>query len=658
MSSLIYNPGQKRKSDLISEFVVRRDIYEEIMRDLESSNMDHPEQHYLLVGQRGMGKTTLLLRLRYGIEDSATLSSRLLPIVFPEEQYQISELAGLWEYVAEYLEDHHGFVGLYDDVEGYNLTANFEDEAFEVLNRALDKTGKHLVLLIDNIGELFHKLDKNEMHRLREILQTNNRVRVIGGSTNYLEAVLDYHQPFYEFFKIIRLDGLGKEETVRLIQQLGEIHGEKEKIERIVSETPGRIETLRILTGGVPRTIAIMFGIFLDHEHEHALKDLHRILDAVTPLYKHRMDDLPVQQQKIVDAVARHWEPITVKELAARTRLISKTLSAQLNQLEKEQIVVKQDTATRNKTYMIRERFWNIWYLMRYGRRDDKEKIIWLVKFLESWLSDDELKRRIDSFVEKVKRAEISEDQLEFFGKVYAALKNLPPHSKLRLKSIERETKEEIDMNDEEWFRCALEEYDKKNYYNSFRYLTKVRDLSGDRLRFLAGFGTNEAVEAIKEGTQNLDTDIDTERFHWCVVILDMLVKVAMARRGIILDYEALILSFEDFLKVQIVNNENNKMPPFDSLISIVLASEVIRSLILAGLYNAVFKVLDETLVTNQDNRTVYIKDQWKPLYLAVKYLYQPEELWKQPSELSTIAAHLVAIIMRKEDTKEKVTDL
>src|SRR5579859_1271937 len=514
MSSLIYNPGQKRKSDLISEFVVRRDIYEEIMRDLESSNMDHPEQHYLLVGQRGMGKTTLLLRLRYGIEDSATLSSRLLPIVFPEEQYQISELAGLWEYVAEYLEDHHGFVGLYDDVEGYNLTANFEDEAFEVLNRALDKTGKHLVLLIDNIGELFHKLDKNEMHRLREILQTNNRVRVIGGSTNYLEAVLDYHQPFYEFFKIIRLDGLGKEETVRLIQQLGEIHGEKEKIERIVSETPGRIETLRILTGGVPRTIAIMFGIFLDHEHEHALKDLHRILDAVTPLYKHRMDDLPVQQQKIVDAVARHWEPITVKELAARTRLISKTLSAQLNQLEKEQIVVKQDTATRNKTYMIRERFWNIWYLMRYGRRDDKEKIIWLVKFLESWLSDDELKRRIDSFVEKVKRAEISEDQLEFFGKVYAALKNLPPHSKLRLKSIERETKEEIDMNDEEWFRCALEEYDKKNYYNSFRYLTKVRDLSGDRLRFLAGFGTNEAVEAIKEGNQNLDTDIDTERFH------------------------------------------------------------------------------------------------------------------------------------------------
>src|SRR6185437_8104955 len=180
------------------------------------------------------------------------------------------------------------------------------------------------------------------------------------------------------------------------------MHGEKAKIERIVKEAPGRIETLRILTGGVPRTIAIMFGIFLDYEHESALRDLHKILDLVTPLYKHRMDDLPVQQQKIVDAVARNWEPITVKDLAARTRVASKTLSAQLNQLEKEQVVVKQDTATKNKTYMIRERFWNIWYLMRYGRRDDKEKIIWLVKFLESWLSGDELKRRIDSFVEKI----------------------------------------------------------------------------------------------------------------------------------------------------------------------------------------------------------------------------------------------------------------
>ena len=37
----------------------------------------------------------------------------------------------------------------------------------------------------------------------------------------------------------------------------------------------------------------------------------------------------------------------------------------------------------KNKLYLVKERFFNIWYLMRYGRRKTREKVLWLVKFLE-----------------------------------------------------------------------------------------------------------------------------------------------------------------------------------------------------------------------------------------------------------------------------------
>ena len=64
MTTFLYNPERKTRDQLISEFVVRTEIFKELMHDLESSDMKHPEQHYLLVGPRGSGKTTLLNRIK------------------------------------------------------------------------------------------------------------------------------------------------------------------------------------------------------------------------------------------------------------------------------------------------------------------------------------------------------------------------------------------------------------------------------------------------------------------------------------------------------------------------------------------------------------------------------------------------------------------
>jgi hypothetical protein len=76
----------------------------------------------------------------------------------------------------------------------------------------------------------------------------------------------------------------------------------------------------------------------------------------------------------------------------------------------------------------------------------------------------------------------------------------------------------------------------------------------------------------------------------------------------------------------------------------------VIKCLIDIGLYNAAFKVLDEASIIGEDGKTVYIKDQWRPLYLAVKYLYDREELYKQPSELREPAFSFMALITSMEE--------
>lgn len=648
----MYNPDQKSKDEIISEFVVRQEIYEEIMYDLEGSRMRHPEQHYLIVGQRGMGKTTLLLRLRYGIEDSSVLQDFLIPVAFTEEQYQVSELVNLWEYVGEYLQEYHGFAGIYDEIVKQASNPHFEERAFEILNLALVNKQKKIVLLIDNMGDLLRKLEIKEVHRLREILQTNNNIRIIGGSTNYMEALLDYHQPFYEFFKVMRLDGLDKKETIGLILKLGELHGKKEKIEQIVRDTPGRLETMRILTGGVPRTISILFGIFLDYEHERSIKDLYRVLDLVTPLYKHRMEDLPVQQQKIVDAVARHWEPITVKELATKTRLISKTLSAQLNQLEKEQIVIKHSTNNKNKTYLIRERFWNIWYLMRYGKKDDKEKIIWLVKFLEAWLSDDDLKERIDLFVEKVKKADIDKDLLKLFSKVYASLANLSASHKLKLKSIEKETQEKIVLSDAEWMECAEKAFAGEDYYESFQCVIKARNWDSKSLDLVFGLVKTDLMNTINDRKDELIHEFEWRKMMWVIVLGVTYSAVSIANpEGSDLNFDALLNSLKTYFEIMIFLNQKDGVPNKELSITVYSTSLLVYQLIRIGLYRAVYKMVEEASIQIGE-KIIFLKDQWKPFYLAIKYLHQPEELRKQPSELSTEAFSLAEILTKGPASK------
>lgn len=465
MSVLLYNPDRKNKEEFIAEFVIRTKIFEDILADIMSGKMATPEQHYLLLGQRGAGKTTMLLRLKYAVEDDAKLSKWLIPVTFSEEQYNIGELGNLWERIAEYLEDYHGFHGITQEIEPYIQQENYEEAALKVLVKHLDQHKKKVILFIDNIGQLLAKFSELEVHRLREILQTLPHFRLIAGSPVVLESVLDYQQPLFEFFKVIQLKGLTDEESIVLLRKLAVLHHEEEKIERIIANSPSRITTLRTLSGGVPRTMVLLFQVFVDSEHGTALSDLEKVLDAVTPLYKHRMDDLPAQQQKIVDAVALHWEAISVKELAKQTRLDSKLVSAQLRQLEKNQVIEKRATKTKNHIYLLRERFFNIWYLMRYGRKQDRNRVIWLVKFLEEWCDKQEIENRVRDYIEKVNKGLLDNNVLETYGHAYTFFGDIDPETKFLLKeSTPDYIASNIDLTEKEFYSLLNKALKEKNY--------------------------------------------------------------------------------------------------------------------------------------------------------------------------------------------------
>ena len=144
--------------------------------------------------------------------------------------------------------------------------SDYEKALFEYITTVLQKEQLKIIVFIDNFGDMFNKFSTYEAHRLRKILQTSADIRIIAASSVVLEAFYDYKHPFYEFFKVKMLEGLDKADTNRLLLSLGKIY-KREEVEEIIKNQSGRVEALRRLTGGVIRTIVLLFEIFIDDKN-------------------------------------------------------------------------------------------------------------------------------------------------------------------------------------------------------------------------------------------------------------------------------------------------------------------------------------------------------------------------------------------------------
>jgi TPR repeat protein/nucleoside-triphosphatase THEP1/Fe2+ or Zn2+ uptake regulation protein len=508
------NTGNKGKESLIKSFVVRTKTFNNILSELKLSKTDKPEQNYLIIGQRGAGKTTLLHRLKYAIEDDVELSSFIVPIMLTEEQYNLLDLINLWETVAEQLEDYSGFGDLSKEIENLYENKKYEEElAYEVIENALAKEQKKIIIFIENLDVFFKKISNKGQKRLREVLTTSKRIRLVASSTTYFEGITNYSDPFYEFFKVIQLDGLTIEESKELLSNLAEQRDEVGNIEKIIEEHPKRLDSLRRLTGGNPRIITYLFHIFLDNENGKAIVDLYKLLDDITFLYKAELDQLSAQQQKVVDSIARNWDAVSTKEIARKTKIDSKQVSSILNILERNQIIEIVSTTTKNNLYRLKDRFLNIWYLMRFGKKREVENVIWLVRFFDAWCDKSEISERILSYMDNLKSGKYDSTAALDMGNVFLACANVPYDVKYNLYQttkamLPKQLVKELKISEASLNKSIRQLIKKKKWNEALEAIDEIKTMS-TRLTLLSWLYTSkgEIIKAAESLLELYDND-------------------------------------------------------------------------------------------------------------------------------------------------------
>lgn len=406
-SEYLYRPQHKNRNELINDFVIRNSIYDRILHSIETEVSSEASQHILIEGKRGMGKTTLMLRLTYELQNKEELKKKFVPCKFNEEEYGIANLSILWERIAEHLEEDERFDGIieiFDDIEGKNDEEKFISEVL----KWLEEQDVIAIVFIDNFFQIIEKFTTREQQRLREVLIKTAYIKIIAGSARFLERnVGDYASPFFEFFKREKLNKLDEKETKELLIHLAEKHNAQNVIDTINNE-PQRIANIRILCGGVPRTLVTFFEVLMDDANGNSIDDLKLVMDRTNELYLQRMNSLSNKEQPIIHAMALHWEAISTGELAEKVGEKSGTISAMLTKLSKQQIIEKVKTDTKNHLWRIEERFFNIWYLMTQAPRRYQRKVKWLTAFIEALYCEDDFKKRLRIHLKNLEKGSIA----------------------------------------------------------------------------------------------------------------------------------------------------------------------------------------------------------------------------------------------------------
>lgn len=438
--SPVYQFANSDDETVRKNFIVRKTEFQTIISTLEETSDKDSLQHELILGRRGSGKSTLLKRIEVEINENPKLKEKYIPVNLAEEQAGIYRLFDLWEQVIIELSSRLKQKIKIEDYSDFANTQEYTRYLYDIIHEISIASTKKIVLLIDNFDRIIENFT-DDGHLLRETLINYSDIILITASTRMDEHFWSYDKPFYEFFRKHRLESLSKEETFELLEFWSNSL-EIPQIKNFINMYPGRVENIRLLTDGLPRTMRFFMEIIIHNEKPVDVDFLKKVMDEATPQYQERLNYLTPQLRKIILEMAFIWEACSTKQLVEKCRMESKLISANLKTLTAKGIVDIIPTGKKNNLYRISERFFNMWLIVTQGNPEQKKKARWLSIFLENWYDASELQELTLKHSGSSNERKLKRRRALLLSKGFCQGRGIPTYIRSRIiESAEQQTK-------------------------------------------------------------------------------------------------------------------------------------------------------------------------------------------------------------------------
>lgn len=396
-----YNPSFLTTDELVSQFVVRQEDLHSVLQTVRE-NTGGANQHVLVIGPRGSGKTMLVRRAAAEITRDPQLSERWYPLVFSEESYEVSTPGEFWLEAAFHLGQQTKDPRWQAKYEEYGAQWQDEDtmreRALGQLMAFADQQGKRLLLIVENLNTLLgEQMSDDDAWKLRHTLQNEPRVMLLATATSRFEEIDRANKAMYELFRVHHLQPLDRDQcrTLWLALTGQDLEGD-------------HVRPIQILTGGNLRLLTILSTFGAQLSLRQLMHDLVRLVDEHTEYFRSHLDSLPSTERKVYLALADRWDPSTAREVATTARMEVSPTSALLRRLVDRGAVVTLDAPGRTNWYQVAERMYNIYYLFR-RRGAPAERVRAVVRFLISFYQPEELVAAVRRIAEEVAGLDRSE---------------------------------------------------------------------------------------------------------------------------------------------------------------------------------------------------------------------------------------------------------
>ncbi|MCC6159695.1 MAG: hypothetical protein IT350_16705 [Deltaproteobacteria bacterium] len=388
-----FTPGNSDPELLERVLVKHGKLVDQIQRDIADGAKNRSGHQWLLVGPRGSGKSHLMAVIYNRVIAKSALRRRLAIAYMKEEERGVSS------YLVWIVQILRAFERRESD--GQTLAAKIDelttmrlDDAESAAERMLVEYvgGRMLVLLTENLDDVFSGLGAEGQKKFRDLIQRTQNWLVVATTQELFPAVSIEKAPFYGFFRTRHLDPLTEDESLGLVRALAAWDGRTQLCEELgTPEGIGRVRAIHAYTEGNPRLMVTFYQVIdLD-----TIGDIERVfltmVEELTAYYQERMGSLTGSQQGIVEYLCKcGGASVPVKEIARNCFQTEQTVSKQLGLLANKRIV-RSEKVGRESLYDLTEPLFRICFEIKANLG---KPITLFVKFLSTYKTFQELEAR------------------------------------------------------------------------------------------------------------------------------------------------------------------------------------------------------------------------------------------------------------------------